>query len=158
MIEAVPPTPVSNDFQFREGEHVLAELRFTWWRPTSRARWRLTVGEEPYELRREGFVRGAFLLAQERRILARAVKPKWNRDGFELELGAGRLALRRMPIKERRFAVFAGDREIGSIHRHLPDSRRTLVDLPAEWPLGERIFVCWLALRLWEREEAYERA
>ena len=153
MIEAIPISVWHDIYQVCQGELVLAELDARGWRKTT-----LVVGDERYRLYREGFFRGAFVLGQERSVLARAVKTGWAKDDYNLEIGAGRLTLHRTSIKDRRFGVFDGEREVGSICRGNPDSRRTQIELPDQWPLIEQIFVLWLALVVWIREEAYERA
>lgn len=150
MIDAIPLDPVHLDFQFREGERVVAEMKSSRWR----ARAEVVISAEHYQLYHEGFFRGDFVVAQDRRVLARASTTSTRGDDFSLELGAGRLTLQRGPAAERRFGVFDGEREVGRIVRDGPDTRRTRLELPERWPLAEQIFLFWLTLIVWTRDEA----
>lgn len=154
MIDAIPFGPLDLDFHFREGERVLAELKSSRWR----ARAEVVIGAERYQLYHEGFFRGDLVVAQDRRVLARASKVSAKQDDFSLEVGAGRLTLQRATGAERRFCVFDGAREVGCIVRDEPDTRRTRIDLPERWPLPEQVFVFWLTLLVWTRDEVANRA
>ena len=54
----------------------------------------------------------------------------------------------------RHFFVLDGEHQVGAIFRKGMWSRRTYVDLPQDWPLPLQLFVFWLALVVWIREEA----
>jgi hypothetical protein len=52
----------------------------------------------------------------------------------------------------RELILLDGSSQIGSISPEGLVGRRAIVDLPDEMPLPVRIFITWLALRLWDSD------
>jgi hypothetical protein len=106
-----------------------------------------------YRLYREGFASGAFVLEENETVLARASKPSAFRARFELQFGRRAFTIRREGIGGG-FQVFEGNRQVGSIHRAGMLTRRTIIDLPADWPPAAQVFAFWLVLVIWNREQS----
>jgi hypothetical protein len=50
--------------------------------------------------------------------------------------------------------LFDGDKQIGSVYPAGHFTRRSMIDLPGDWPLATRIFVFWLVFVMWRRQQA----
>ena len=148
MLEAAPRHFLSNDFVLRSSDRTIAELDVSAWR--ERAEFELEGVS--YRLYREGFMSGAFVLERAGVIVARAVKPSVFRARFELDIGGQAFTLRKASVFSSRFAVFAGDRQVGEIRRARLFTRRAILELPSEWSAAIQLFVFWLALVIWKRE------
>jgi hypothetical protein len=150
MLEMVPRNLFSNDYVVRLPEHAATVLDISNWRE----RGEFELDGAHYRLYREGRMSGAFILERDGAIIARATKPSVLRPRFDLELGGRPLILRRLSAFSRRFGVFAGDVQIGTIGRAGFVTRRANLDLPGDWPVAVQLFVFWLVLVIWRREAA----
>jgi hypothetical protein len=149
VIEAVPSGWFSNSFRLQQAHGTVAEINLSGWR--EKAEFAIQGGS--YRLYREGFASGAFVLEGQGQTLARAWKPSALRARFELEFPGHTFTMRRTGMG-RGFGVFAGERQVGSIRRAGLFTRRTIIDLPADWPPAAQVFAFWLALIIWRREES----
>ena len=120
--------------------------------------WRKRAGIElegvRYVFDREAFGQGAFLLHSGERTLAEAVKPSAFRSRFEVRVGGRAYLLKKRTFWSGAFGVFDGEREVGTLRRRGFFARRVEIDLPEGWPVAARVFFLWLALIVWEREDA----
>ena len=99
---------------------------------------RLELEEGTYELYREGTFSGDFLLERDGNVVARATKPSALQSRFEVELPNRKLVLRKLSVFSRRFGLFEGEKQIGSIYPLGILTRRTNIDLPADWPVANQ--------------------
>ena len=150
MIEAVPKGLFSSDFRLCRQDRVLIELDVSSWRERAE----LAVEGVQYRFYREGLLSGAFLLEREGEALARALKLSAFRNRFELHLAGNIYTLRNLSIWSRRFGLFQGEQQVGSIQPAGVFTRRAVIELPSEWPAAAQPFVFWLALVIWNREAA----
>ena len=150
MLEAVPRHLFSYDFVVRSASGDVATLDVALWR--ERAEFELDG--VPYRMYREGLMSGAFILERAGFPIATAAKPSAFRAAFELETGGRSYSLRRLSIFSRHFGLFSGDTQIGSVRPASIFTRRTLIELPRDWSPALQLFVFWLALVIWKREEA----
>lgn len=150
MIEAVPRGIFSNGFQLQQDGRVIAELNASSWREKADVQ----IDGETFRLYREGMMSGAFLLEWNGDTLARAIKPSVFSDRFELEVGRRSFTLRKESMWSRRFGLFEGEQQVGRVAPSGMFTRRVLVELPADWPSSVQTFVFWLALLMWNRENA----
>lgn len=149
MIEAVPRGWFSNSFRLQQPHGTVAEIDVSNWR--EKAEFDVQGGH--YRLYREGFASGAFVLERDGQVVARALKPSAFRSRFEVQLGGRTLDLRRAAWSSN-FGLFDGERQVGSIRRAGILTRRALIDLPDDWPLAAQVFVFWLVLVIWIRDQA----
>jgi hypothetical protein len=156
MLEFIPKSIFTNHFTFRAPDHALVELDASQWREV--ARFRLKEGQ--FAMQREGEwsgplkLRGDFVLVHNGNVVARAKKVSVFRSTFEVEAMGGKLMLQKESIFRRTFVILENDRQSGSIRRANFWSRRTLVNLPAKWPVYVQVFLFWLVLLMWNRQDA----
>lgn len=150
MIEAIPANLFCKSFHLLQQDKLVGEIDSSLWREQAR----VELEDGTYNLRREGFCSGDFYLEKDGHVVARAIKPSILRNVFEIELPNHHLTLRKLSPLNRRFGVFEADKQIGSVYPLGIFTRRSNIDLPADWPLASRIFVFWLAFLIWKRQTA----
>ncbi len=150
MLQAKPVGLFSPDFKIEAEGREISYLDLGCWREAGE----IQVQDKPYRLSREGLMSGAFVLETEGWPVARATKPSAFRSFFELEIDSRRYSLTRASMFTRAFSVLDGDSEVGRIRPAGFLSRRALIQLPAEWPQAVQIFVFWLVVIIWNRDEA----
>jgi hypothetical protein len=148
MLEAIPKNIFSTLFRFQQGNQLLGELDSSIWREKAR----VELKDGTYLLYREGYFTGDFLMEHEGKLVARASKPSALRHKFEVGIAGRLLVLRQPSIWNRRFGLFDGDKQVGAIYPLSLLSRRTNIDLPADWPLPIRVFLFWLVFIIWKRQ------
>ena len=150
MLEAIPTNIFSSNFRLQQNDNLLGEVSASIWRDKAR----LEIGEGTYELYREGQFSGDFVLEHNGNVVARARKPSAFRNQFEVELPNQLLVLRKLSLLKRRFGLFDGERQLGSIYPLGIFTRRSNIDLPSDWPLPIRVFLFWLVFVIWKRQNA----
>ena len=156
MLEMIPKSIFSNHFSFRAPDQALVELNASQWREV--AKFQMRNGE--YRLYREGEwtkqfkLRGDFVLEHNGEVIARARKQSVFRSTFTIDLQGRSVVLKKRSWWGRTFIVLENDRQIGSIRRASIWSRRTLVNLPSSWPVPVQVYLFWLVLLMWNREDA----
>ena len=150
MLEAVPNNFFANNFRLEEGGQLLGEVGASLWRDKAT----LEVQDGTYEFYREGQFIGDFVLEHNGNILARASKPSAFKNRFEVELPNRHLVLRKLGPLSRRFGLFEGETQVGSVYPLGIFTRRSNIDLPGDWPLPLRVFVFWLVFIIWKRQNA----
>ena len=150
MIEAVPKRWFSGDYLLRQAHGTVADLDVSGWKEKAE----FDVAGGRYRVYREGVASGAFVLEKNGQKLARAVKPSAFQARFELQVGGRSLTLRRPRWWRSDFVLFEGGVQVGSVRRAGAFTRRTIIDLPHDWALAAQVFVFWLALVIWNREQS----
>jgi hypothetical protein len=150
MLEAIPTNIFSSNFRLQQNDNLLGEVEASIWRDRAV----LEIGEGTYQLYREGQFSGDFVLEHNGNVVARARKPSLFRNQFEVELPNQLLLLRKLAPLSRRFGLFDGERQLGSVYPLGIFTRRSNIDLPSDWPLPIRAFVFWLAFIIWKRQNA----
>ena len=130
-----------------DGREVLLDLR------AFREGAEMSLGGELYSLERDGVLRGGFFLRRGGDVVARAVKPSAFRSRFEVEHAGEHYSVERTGFLRSRFVVRQGPVDVGCLARRGWAAHSCDIDLPQEWPEALRIFVFWLALVLWKRED-----
>lgn len=97
---------------------------------------------------------GSFLLESAGSILARATKPSALFRSFLVEHAGGQYRLEAESVMLRKFILYAGDKQIGSVHPERALTRKAVIDLPEEIPLPARLFMFWLVVILWNRADS----
>ena len=149
MLEAVPRSLFSNDYIIRSNNGAsLIELRRNWFREKGQ----VTIEGVVYKVYREG-IAGAFILEANGEVLARASKSSvWTRS-FDIDYQGIRYILKSKSVSWREFVLRIGLEVVGSIRPKSAWSRKAVVDLP-NLPLPIAMFMTWLVLILWQRDEA----
>jgi hypothetical protein len=151
MLKAIPQGWFSWNFSVMDGAQSVVDIQVSWWRE----RGRLTVQDQPYTVYRDGFlgVRGAFILESAGVIVARAEKPSAWRRCFRIEYAGRQYTLRATSAFRRAFHLLDGTNVIGSLTPEGSFTYRTTVDLPDALPLPVQVFMIWLTVLLWQRDE-----
>ncbi len=150
MLEAIPTNIFSSNFRIQQNNKLLGEVAASIWRDRAR----LELEDGTYELYREGQFSGDFVLEHNGKMVACATKPSVFQNRFEVELPNRVVVLRKLSPLNRRFGLFDGEKQLGSIYPLGIFTRRSNIDLPGEWPLATRVFLFWLAFVIWKRQNA----
>ena len=151
MLEAIPSNFFATRFHLQQDSRLLGEIETGLWREKAR----LELEDGTYELYREGLFSGDFVLERNSEVVARASKPSVRQSRFEVQLPDRRLVLSKPTWSWRRsFSLFDGEKKIGSIGPVGLFTRRTNIDLPDNWSLPTRVFLFWLAVIIWKRQQA----
>ena len=149
-MHATPKTWFSNDWivTLDDAQQVLLDLS-VW-----RERATFVVNGTSYTLRKGVPFSGQFTLLRDQEVLASAHKTSVLSNRFEIQIGSDSFVLRKPSILQRRFELTRDEALIGAI---VPDRilfRRCSLTLPPEWPSPIGIFVFWLAVVIWNREQS----
>ena len=148
MLEVIPENIFSTRFRFQQENQLLGKIDNSVWREKAR----VELKDGTYLLYREGRFSGYFLIEHNGRLVARASKPSALRNTFEVEVAGRLLVLRQLSIWKRRFGLFNGDKQIGSIYPLRVLSRQAHIDVPGDLPLPIRVFLFWLVFIVWKRQ------
>ena len=149
MLQAVPTNFLAKTFRLHQDDRLVGEVDTSLWRERAR----LDVETGSYDFHRERFCAGDFLLEGDGKLIARASKPNWYKCTLEVEVPNHRLTLRKVSPWKRRFELFEGEKQVGSVYPLGLFSRRTQIDLPDDWPIAIRGFLFWLVFLAWQGEE-----
>lgn len=148
MLEAVPTSLFARNFRLYQDSALVGEIDNALWRERAT----LELEEGTYDLFRERSWTGAFLLERNGSVIARAVKPSMFSSRFDVDTADRHIELRRLSMFNRRFGVFEGGKQTGTIYSATLFNRRVNIDLPADWPASTRAFLYWLIYLMWRRE------
>jgi len=150
MLNAIPKQWFSWDFRILEEGRDVAEMDLSFWREKGV----LSVEGIPYRVYREGLASGAFMLENPGgQVLVKAEKPNALRRSFIVEYEGRRLRLEAWTPFGRAFVLRGDQGVIGTVKPDSFLSRRTTADLPEDFPLPVRIFLLWLVIILWRRDD-----
>lgn len=119
--------------------------------PSLCRRWRLRIAFNSYDLYRQGWFSGLFLLEDNRTILARASRPSLFHRRYEIVHNHRTFRLTAQSSLTRAYSVFDGTSEIGSICPDHGVTRRATIDLPNDIVLPVKVFLFWLVVLRWRR-------
>ena len=148
MLEAIPTNVLSTNFRFEQESQLVGELDPSIFRCQAT----LELEEGTYQLHREKLLGGDYLMERNDNVVARAVKPSVFRDKFAVQVGSQVLELKKLRWTGRKFGLFDGTRQIGTIYPRGMFTKRANIDLPREWPLANRLFMFWLVFLMWKRD------
>lgn len=144
------PKPFSWTFSVMDGAEPIAHaVNRSWWSDKGE----ITVQGVTYTARREGVMSGAFVLESTAGVVARALKPSAMRRSLIVEHAGRQYRLRAVSALRREFVLLDGSTRIGSLSPEAIFTRRAAVDLPQTLPLTVRVFIIWLTVMLWKRDQ-----
>jgi hypothetical protein len=150
MLEAEPTRWWASTYAVREDGVPLTELSFR----ALREGGRFVLGGVPYTLRRERMAGDFLLEGLDGAEVARARKPSAFRRRFELRHQGGALRIEPTSGWGRRYRVVDGGRQVGEVRRRSAFRRQVDTDLPDDLPRPVQVFVLWLVLLMFRRDEA----
>ena len=149
MLDVVPTHWFSWDVTVTDQSRPVADIAVSWWREKGALR----IDGETYRLSREAPLFGDFLLERAGSVLARAQKPSVFRREFVVRHDGREYTLRPRSMFRREFVLLVGSRQIGSIAPKNAFTRRAAADLPQDLPVPVRMFIVWLTVISWRREQ-----
>ena len=150
MLQVVPTHWYSSDFTVRQASRSVADVDVSNWCEKGA----LTVEGVRYEVYREGWMTGAFVLERGGSIIAQAEKPSAFFRRFLVRYDGREYTLAPRSAFRRAFELLDGSRHIGSIEPTSAFTRKAVAHLPDDWPLPVRAFVIWLTMIQWRRDNA----
>jgi hypothetical protein len=150
MLQIRPMRWFSWDFSVERDGRAVAELDISWWRE----RGDLTIAGQTYAIVREGLISSDFrLTAPDHSVVATASKPSVLRRRFDVVYRGHTVVLEARSAWRRTMDVLLDGRAVGAITPAGAWSRRASAELPESLPLPVQVFVVWLAVLLWKREQ-----
>lgn len=150
MLQISPMRWFSWDFTVERGGRAVAELDISWWRE----RGELTIDGRTYGVRRDGLISGDFTLtAPDGTVVATASKPSILHRRFAVVHGGHTITIEARSAWGRTMDVLLDGRAVGAISPAGAWTRRAVAELPDALPLPVQVFVVWLAVLLWKRDE-----
>ena len=146
MLRAIPNW-FSWNYKLVQQGAVVAFIDSSWWREGGE----LTIEGSNYQVYREGLMSGAFVLASEGAIVARAWKPSAFYRSFLIAYAGRQFELKAASAMFRKFILSTSGRQIGSVYPENAFTRTAVVDFPEEIPLVVKVFMFWLVMILWKR-------
>jgi hypothetical protein len=149
MLRALPANWFSWDFNVFDGDKHLALIDQACLREAGE----LLLEGTRYKASRESWLGGAFLLETEGRVVARAIKPSAWRRAFEVQHDNKTYTLKARSSWGRTFELLDGEIVIGSMRPAHSFTRKAEVEFPDSIPLPVRVFMVWLTIILWKRDQ-----
>jgi len=150
MLKAVPLRWFSNDYTVSGDDITPLLLDLSNWRESAE----LEIDGVAYKLARDSAFGGDFTISSAGMALARARKISFWRSGFEIQADGRTFELKRASMWRSSFSVLEAGKPVGTVSRAGTWSREAVLDLPPGWPLALRLFVFWLVVVMWRRDEA----
>jgi hypothetical protein len=147
MLRAIPRSLFSWDFSILDDDVEVAGLDVAW----LRERGALNIKGTEYNLYRQGWLSGLFVIEGDGTVLAQADKPNALTRRFEVTYGNHTLALTAQSPFTRAFGVYDSENQIGGIYPNHCFTRKTTIDLPDDIILPVKAFLFWLVVLMWRR-------
>lgn len=147
MLELVPKSWLSWDFDVLENGETVAQVDMSSWRE----RGEITVLGKPHKVYRDGMT-GPFLLEADGAVVARAIKDSAFTSSFTIEHAGRDYVLGKTSWLGGTFALMEGERERGRMNSVAFFSHRGQANFPETLPLAVRVFLTWLVMIMWKRD------
>jgi hypothetical protein len=140
----------SSDFTVWLASQPVVDGRVSSWRDKGA----LTISGVRYDVYRDAWMMGAFLLERHGSVIARAEKPSALLRRYVIRHNDREYTLEARSAFRRAFVLLDGSGEIGSIRPTGLFTRGATADLPDDWPLPLRAFAIWLTMMQWRRDRS----
>lgn len=147
VLRAIPTGFFSWGFSILEEDSEVTELDMAWFGE----RGRFSYEGQRYELYRQGWLNGPFVLDAGGTIVAEANKFTPFSRTFDADIGNRPVQLAAISPFTRAFGVYSGDSQIGSICPDHCFTRKATVELPEDLALPVKVFLFWLVALMWRR-------
>jgi hypothetical protein len=149
MLRAVPNGWLSWNFTIYDNDKAIAKIDLAWVREAGE----LNLDGSIYRVYREGLLNGAFILEKEGQILAFAEKPSALIRSYKVDYNNTNYTLEAASALQRQFVLREGGQTIGSVRPVNAFTKNAIIDLPVDIAMPVRIFMVWLTLILWKRDD-----
>ncbi len=147
MLRAIPKGFFSWDFTVLQDGVPIAEIDMSWFRE----RGEFDIVGQRYEVYRESWLAGRFVIQSAAGVLATAEKPSAFLRSFTVDHAGRRFQLKAMSPFGRSFGLSENGRLIGTVGPDFWLSRKATIDLPEHIAVPAQVFIFWLVLILWRR-------
>jgi hypothetical protein len=149
MLQLEPTRWFSWAFTVADDGQPVGTLDISAWRE----RGEVTVAGQTLRIVRQGFVSSDFRLEGGGTVVATATKPSVFRREFALTFSGRTLRLQPRSAWGRALVLREGERDVGEVKPRALWSRRATATLPDTLPAPVRLFVLWLAMLVWKRDD-----
>jgi hypothetical protein len=132
-----------------ENRILIANIGFSVWGEAGE----LQVEDCHYKVYRESVISSNFFLADHETCIAMAEKPNPLFRQFFIKHADSRYELQAISPLGRKFMLQEYGQIVGSIYPAHAFTQRAIADLPTTIPLPVRLFMVWLVLTLWKRQQ-----
>lgn len=150
MLRAVPDGWLSWNFTIFDEHRTIAKIDLAWMREAGE----LHLEGSNYRVCREGLLSGSFVIEKEGLVLARAEKPSTLIRSYKVHYNNKSFILEAASALQRKFVLREGGQTIGSVRPEGAFTKKAIIDLPEDIAMPVRIFMVWLTLIMWKRDEA----
>ena len=147
VLRAIPTGFFAWGFSILEGGIEAAQLEMAW----IAERGSFFYAGQRYELYRQAWLSGLFILEAGGTVVAKASKVNPLSRSFDVAIGNRPIQLSALSPNTRAFGVYSGTSHIGDIYPDHFFTRKATVDLPADMALPSKVFLFWLAALMWRR-------
>jgi hypothetical protein len=148
MLIAAPTNWPWSNYLVEEDGSIVAEIEGAMWREQAAA----TVGKQTFAFYREGIFTANYVMQRGGQIAANAQKPGVLNARLDVTWGDRSVTVRKNSIWTQTFAVTSDGSQIGIIRPAGVFKRRGIFDGASEIPLEIRVFVLWIVLMMWKRQ------
>jgi hypothetical protein len=141
---------LSRDFLLEDEGKFVGAIDGSVWREQATA----ILGTTTYALYREGVLRGSYIIERARQVIAYAHKTDVFRARFEVASGNQTFVLRKTSVWRQTFEVSRDGEQIGIIKPVGIFKRRGILDGAPSISLEVRVFLVWIALMMWRRQDS----
>jgi hypothetical protein len=149
MLQIVPTHWYSWNVTVSDASRPVAVIVVSWLREKGA----LTIDDTTYRVYREAPMAGDFILEHAGSVLARADKPSIFRREFVIRHAGREYTLCPRSLLGRTFVLIEGSRQVGSLAPTGVFTRHAAADLPHDLPLPVRMFIVWLTVISWRRQQ-----
>lgn len=147
-LHIAPTNWLSWNFKVSAEARPVADIAISPWRE----RGTVAIDGTGYRVYRAAPLAGAFILEGPGGEIARAEKPSILGRAFAVRHGGRDYMLRPRAMFRREFVLLDGAREIGSLAPRSIFTRKAAVELPPDLPISLRMFIVWLTMISWRRD------
>ncbi len=140
----------SKEYAVEQNGVQVASLRRSRWRDSGE----IAVQETHLSVHRRGMMKDVFKLKSGGSVLAEVRQDKPLRHDLSFDYGEQSYKIRRTGWLRKVLMVESNGQVIGNVtpRGHLVST--AIEELPSEWPVPIKVFLMWIALVLWDREDA----
>jgi hypothetical protein len=149
MLIATPTDWLRRNFLIEEDDKLVAAIEGSLLQQRASA----TVGTATYSLYRETLLRATYVITRGGQVVARARPQSMFNPRFDVTWGEQTLVLRRLSFWLPTFGVFKGYEQIGTVRRLGFLHRGAAIDGASSLPLEIRVFLLWISLMTWRRNQ-----
>jgi hypothetical protein len=151
MIRATPKGWLSSHFKIFENDNEITELDFK----NVGQKVSVEIQDETYEFkpRVSDYSAGSYIIESNNSALAFAERVEDLDKTFSFVLGEKEYLLRPDSTWGRKFVLLENEEEVGAIYPKRRFSSNVVAELPNVIPLPIRVFMLWLVVSFWKKDE-----